>query len=346
MSKLSAGRLIATGDVEAYGGVDVSAARLAVAVQRVGSEGMEQHTFANTAAGHRQMIGWLRQRGHRVRVSLEATGVYSLDAALALAAAAGIEVAVLNPKVAHRFAATLRRSKTDAADAVALAEYSLRMPFVPWQRPSRLALELRGVARHIGTLSQEHARLKNQMHAAQVSAATPRCVLQDLRRALSSVEKRIAKLRGEAVRLVASDADLEHRFRLLLAMPGIAETSAVHLLGELAGLDLRMSVRQWVAMSGLDPAHQVSGTSVHRASRISRHGNRHLRRALFMPALVGARFDPHLKAFYNALRARNKAARQALIAVARKMLHAIYGIFKTDTPFDGAKLFPHILPTS
>jgi transposase len=44
-----------------------------------------------------------------------------------------------------------------------------------------------------------------------------------------------------------------------------------------------MTVRQWVAYSGLDPVHQVSGSSMHKPSRISRAGNRHLRRALFMP---------------------------------------------------------------
>jgi transposase len=79
---------------------------------------------------------------------------------------------------------------------------------------------------------------------------------------------------------------------------------------------------------------------VHRRSRISRQGNRYLRKALYMPALTATRFDPHLKAFYAQLRARHKAKLQALTAVARKMLHAIYGIFKTGNSYDGAKLFP------
>jgi transposase len=104
-----------------------------------------------------------------------------------------------------------------------------------------------------------------------------------------------------------------------------------------------MSVRQWVAHSGLDPAHVVSGSSVRKASRISRAGNRPLRRALYMPALVASRRDPHLKVFYKTLLHRRKAKLQALIAVARKLLHAIYGIFKSQTPNDGHKLFPNIL---
>jgi transposase len=126
----------------AFSGMDVSAKTLAVAVQQEGREGFQRREYANSAAGHTQMIAWLLRCGTKVRVSLEATGVYSLDVALALDAAEGIEVAVLNPKTVNRFAETLRRSKTDKADAVALAQYSLRMPFVPWKRPARKALQL------------------------------------------------------------------------------------------------------------------------------------------------------------------------------------------------------------
>lgn len=59
-----------------------------------------------------------------------------------------------------------------------------------------------------------------------------------------------------------------------------------------------------------------------------------------MPALVAARRDPHMKAFYEVLQCRHKAKLQALIAVARKLLHAIYGIFRTHTAYNGQKLFP------
>ena len=69
-------------------------------------------------------------------MSLEATGIYSLDLALALDAAPDIELAMLNPKKVSRFAQTLRRSKSDAADAMVLAEFSQRMPFRTWTRSS------------------------------------------------------------------------------------------------------------------------------------------------------------------------------------------------------------------
>jgi transposase len=218
------------------------------------------------------------------------------------------------------------------------------MPFVAWRAPSREGLRLRAISRHIDGLTVQHTRESNRLHAAQGSTATPRCVVEDLKRSLAALKRRIVRLRREATALVQADDAMRRRFELLTSMPGIAQISALQLLGELASLPPQMSVRQRVAHSGLDPAHEVSGSSVHRPSRISRAGNRHLRRALYMPALVAVQHDLHIKAFYELLQSRHKAKLQALIAVARKLLHAIYGIFRSLTPYDGRKLFPALLP--
>jgi transposase len=109
-------------------GIDVSAAQLVVALEGEGGRGL-QRSFPNRATGHQALILWLQKNAIPVRVCLEATGLYSLDLALALHAAEEIEVAVINPKKVNRFAATLCRSKTDPADAQVLAEYARRMPF-------------------------------------------------------------------------------------------------------------------------------------------------------------------------------------------------------------------------
>ncbi len=100
-----------------------------------------------------------------------------------------------------------------------------------------------------------------------------------------------------------------------------------------------MTTRQWVAHAGLDPRQYQSGTSVHKPARISKTGNAHIRRALFMPALVAVQWEPHIKAFYEHLLKRRKTKMQGNVAVMRKLLHAIHGMLEHDQDFVGEKFF-------
>src|SRR5229473_2964603 len=201
-------------EVFACCGIDVSAAQLVVALESIGG-GWRQRSFPNRTRGHQALILWLQKDGTRVRVCLEATGLYSLDLALALHAASGIEVAVLNPKTANRFAATLCRSKTDPADAQVLCEYARRMPFQLWQPPSSIALQLRALTRHIAALTQQHTRDSNRLHAVSASIAGSGCVRQDLQRSLRQLQHRAEKMRAAALALIQQDAELRPRFALL-----------------------------------------------------------------------------------------------------------------------------------
>ncbi len=211
-------------------------------------------------------------------MTLEATRVYSIDVALELEEAEGFPVQALNPRKASDFARILGRSKTDKTDAAAPAEYSRRMEFVAWKPPCREVLELRALGRHVTTLSAEHARLSNRRHAAQASrTAPPRCVREDLKRTMTGIQKRLVWLRREARMRIETEAGMHRKWLRLLAMPRMREVSAVQILTELAGPDEEMTVRQWVANSGLDPANETSGTSVNRPSRITCQGNRYLR---------------------------------------------------------------------
>ena len=110
----------------------------------------------------------------------------------------------------------------------------------------------------------------------------------------------------------------------------------MQILGELAVLPATLDARQWVAFAGLDPVRFTSGTTVDKKPRISRGGSRHRRRALYMPALVAIRHEPHLRAFFQRLVAHGKARVQAVVM--RKLLHAFFAMFRSDHSYDGSKL--------
>ena len=325
------------GDV---GGLDVSAKELVVMVRRGGKSG-PCRSFPNTAVGHEELRRYLTQPGGRVRVCMESTGMYGLDAALVLQADTRIELMVANPRAVKDFArALLQRSKTDPLDAWVLLEYAARMPFQRWQPPAAEALAITALARRIHALTEQCTMEKNRLHAVAASQTTLRVIVQDLRRSVRSLEAAIKRLSRAAHKILAATPELERRFLLLQSTPGIGPVSALQLLGELVLIPAACDVRQWVAYAGLDPRQHESGSSVHQKARISKVGNRHIRRALYMPALTATRSAPHLRAFYLHLQARGKCKMVALVAVMRKLLHAIFGMFKHDAPYDGAKLYP------
>jgi transposase len=322
-----------------FAGIEVSSQELLVALCRDGQT-FPLQSFPNSPQGHGAVADYLARPGWLVRTCLESTGVYGLDLALLLHRREGIEVMVANPRAVRHFAhALMRRSKTDPLDAMVLLEFASRMPFQSWQPPTQTALHLCALARRIQAVTDLGAAEKNRLHAASAAQALPAAVRQDLRRSIAFHERAIERLVRQAVQLIATDPILLRRFQHLDTIPGVARASAVSLLAELALLPPDLDVRQWVASAGIDPREHSSGSSVHKKTRISKTGNRHLRRALFMPALVAVQHDLHLRGFYERLIARGKAKMQALVAVMRKLLHAIFGIFRHDQPYDGSKLF-------
>ncbi len=326
-------------DKRDYCGVEVSAKELLVVLRR-GEQTLPLKAFPNTAEGHRAVGRYLARPRRLVRVCLESTGVYGLDIALWLQKRAGIEVMVANPRAVRNFAqALMQRSKTDPLDAVMLMEFAARMPFQAWQPPSPRVLHLCALARRLAAITELCAAEKNRLHAARAAQALPEVVRQDLQRSIAFHERALQRLTEKALELIASDPLLRERFEHLDSIPGVAAASAIPILAELSMLSADLGVRQWVASAGLDPREHSSGSSVHKKARISKAGNRHLRRALYMPALVAVRFDPHLRAFYQHLLAKGKVKMQALVAVMRKLLHAIFGMFKHRQSYQGSKVF-------
>ena len=178
---------------------------------------------------------------------------------------------------------------------------------------------------------------KNRLHATDHCHELPAVIRRDIEVNLRHLDRRIDRLTEQAVDIVWEDPQLRNDLVHLTSVRGIARRSAIQILGELRTLPADLTPRQWVAHSGLDPRCFESGDSVNKPARISRVGNRYLRAALYMPALVASRQEPHVKAFYEELIARGKKPKQALVAVMRKLLHSIHGMLNHGTDFDGEK---------
>jgi transposase len=245
---------------------------------------------------------------------------------------------VVNPRAARDFArASMQRSKTDTLDAAVLLEFVRRMPFQAWMPPSSEELELRTQARRLTSLTKTRTQEKNRRHATEYVGSQVVCHDIDLH--VRYLDRRIIALEAKALDLIWRSPRLRKQLAHLTSVRGIGRSSAIRILGEICVLPKDMTPRQWVALAGLDPRILQSGVSLNAPARISRMGNRALRAALFLPALVATRYEPNVKAYYEKLLGRQKARLQAIVAVMRKLLHAIYGMLRTGTDFDGEKFY-------
>ena len=296
--------------------------------------------FANTKTGHRQFIRWALYQASSARVCLEATGIYHLQLALALDRCTDIELMVVNPCAARRFAqAHMVRAKTDAIDADGLLQYLQRMEFRRWSAPREELLQLQSITHRLAQLDKEAIRERSRLHAARRAGAHTRLAQQDIQAHIVQIQRRLKRLRTQAYRVINNDPQLADDARIVESAPGFAELSAAKILAELSALPDDMTPAQWVAHAGLDPRPCESGSSQRSPRRISKQGNVRIRRALFMPALVAIRRNANVSAYYEKLLGNGKAKLQAITAVMRKLLHALWGMLHHRQKWDGEKFY-------
>jgi transposase len=330
-------------------GIDVAARKLVVIGER-----LTLAQYENTAAGRSKLVNALCRNQRPVRVVLEATGIYFLDLACALAAAE-IAVMVANPKATHHFAeAILQRRKNDPVDAAMLREFGRRMDFVSWQPPRHELFGFRALTREVQALSKTVAAARNRLHAITATQLAPTAVIGALERQIAHNQALIDELVAAAVAQTESDPELARLLARTDSVPGFAakpapgseQGAAVLIIGELSVLP-PMTARQWVAQAGLDVREETSGTSLARRPRLSKRGNKRLREALFHPALTAARCCPAAAApcslpgagFVERLVAHGKTRLQAIVALMRKLLHGLHAMWRNDEDFDAEKLF-------
>jgi len=318
-------------------GIDISAKELTVRMEKEGNQ--TQACFENTSAGHKKLLKYMTKGGRKVQVCMEATGVYHFQCALFLSKLNKVQVMVVNPKAIKHFAiALMQRAKTDLVDAGIILEYIKRMVFIQWQPPTDNYLQIQAISRRIFQLKAAVNRESNRRHAGEYKNVF-NAINKDIETNIKHLKKRIKLLEEKGIKLVHADEKLKKYFELLISIKGVAETSALQILSELICLPEELQAAQWVAYAGLDPRPVESGSSINKARKITKSGNKYLRTALYMPAWVAVKYDKNVKAFYDKLINAGKKPLQAIVAVMRKLLHSIWGMLHSDKQWDGQRFY-------
>ena len=321
--------------MSAYLGIDIAKASFTVALRQPKHSAVATAEFANTPLGFDQLWRWLAARQvTSVHACLEATGRYGMALATFLYDH-DQPVSVVNPAQTKAFAKALAlRTKTDRVDAKLLALFVQHLQPYRWSPPDPARSRLQQLTRHRQVLLAAQQADRNRLQAGAVEP-----VLQTfLQQRLALYAEQLVLLQAEIDAHIDAHAALKRQHQLLDSIPGIGPVSAAALLGELPDIRRFQRASQLVAYAGIDPSEHVSGSSVHKPTKISKQGNARLRSALYFPGVSGMSRCRFYRSLVERLEAKRHCPMSIIVAVMRKQLHLVFGVLKHDCPFD-----PHYL---
>lgn len=285
--------------------------------------------FNNTVRGFEQLAAWLRNRGARkVHACLEATGGWS-DPIADYLQDRGHLVSIVNPLQIKAFGQSeLSRSKTDKADAALIARFCLAMKPEPWNPPTAQEKRLRQLVRRRRALVEARVAERNRLDAPDMDNVRASIVSS-----LAFLDAEIASLDKQIKETIDGDEDLRGKRSLIESIGGVGPGTSATLLAETPHIESFPTAKALAAFAGVCPQIRQSGTSVS-TSRVTRIGNRSIRRVLYMAALAAMRSNPVIQAFAQRLSERHKHKRQIIVAVMHKLVILIFGVLKTKQPFN------------
>jgi len=307
-------------------GVDVSKQEL------VTYDGKKERIFPNIR-GLDAFVRFLN-RATDPMVVFEPTSTYSRRLE-ALCRTRQIACCQLNPRVVpHLRLVGKGRSKTDSSDAELLYRYGVErgQQEATQLENDALAESIQARLSCYRVVQKSRVAYQNVREALSQDPATSSALLGEVSAEIRELKRKEQRQVDAARKLIEEDPDTEDRFELLLSIPGIGPITALTLLALFRKYG-NANRSQIVALAGFDPIQIQSGTSVHGKSRISKRGNREVRRRLYEATLSAARYNPAVRTIYRRLKESGKPEKVARTAAARKLLVIAHAIYKSGEAF-------------
>lgn len=307
-------------------GIDVAKDSLQVHVRPSGLTFQQ----ANDEAGIQALVTRLAVLAPTLIV-LEATAGYQNPLVAALAVAA-LPVAVVNPRQTRRFAqASGQLAKTDPIDAACLAHFAEAIRPQPRPLPDADTQALAAL------LARRQQLLQMRIAEHQRLSTASGVVRRDIQQHLDFLGRHLDKVEEELNDTVRRSPVWCEQDDLLQSVPGVGPQVSRVLLAELPELGTLPS-RKLAALVGLAPFNRDSGRVSGRRRIFG--GRAVVRAALYQAALVAMRFNAPLARCYQALLARGKAKKVALVAVARRLLTILNAMLRDRLPWDEKRVLP------
>ena len=322
-------------------GIDVDKKEFKTNFRSLDSSGNQKtiasRTFSNTKKGFGEFEVWITKNRKDpdawLTITMEATGVYHENLAWYFHGK-GFNINIVLALKAKRYLQSLgHRSKNDQIDAQGLATMGLQQQLDLWQPGSMDLLKLRSLTRQYEAIQAAKTAFGNQLEAVLFSAVSDPLVSKSLKSILEKMTSELEKLENQIYKTIQENAFLSGKWALMEPIKGLGMLTFAVIVAETGGFALFNNIKQLVCYSGYDVVENQSGNRVGK-TKISKKGNAHIRRAMFMPALNVVRYkEGAFVDLYERVFDRTKIKMKGYVAVQRKLLCLMYTLWKTDQAY-------------
>ncbi|MFN5415688.1 MAG: IS110 family transposase [Flavobacteriia bacterium] len=320
-------------------GIDVAQKELVVSLGRkfgdLSQEIYAYKVFKNTERGMDDLLKWTKKLtivDKPLLFVMEATGVYHEKFAYFLDGK-GYKLSILLPNKISNYIRTLDiKTVTDKTCSEAISQFGLERKLTEWKKPNKVYKNLKQLTRERDQIVDERVVAKNQLHAEESEACPNENTVKRIKARIKFFNKQEAEIKRDIEQ--AKDEEVKSKLKKITTIPGVGDLTATIILAETNGFELIKNKKQLTSYAGLDIKEKQSGTSIKGKPRISKKGNRSIRKAMHLPALAAIKHDENYKAIYNRLVSKNGVKMKGVVAVQRKLLELIYVIYRNDTTYE------------
>ena len=314
-------------------------AKLAAQYQEGTRKILFSRRFENKGSGFKSLDGWMREKcrdkGIEIRISCEATGVYHERCCYFLNGL-GYYVTVEVPSRVKSYKKSCGfNSKNDNIDAQALAYMGLEKNLRKWEPINSFFYELRSLTRYHQSVQEMQTSLRNQLHAEQAGMHTSKQVVKQLKAGIKLFEGQLQELEKAIEEKIASEPEVKKKTaNITESIKGVGVMTVATTIAETNGFTWFSNRRQVTKYSGYDVIEDQSGKRKGK-SKISKHGNAHIRRAMYFPAINMVTYK--VKSFvdkYERIFERTKLPMKGYTALQKDLLLMIFTLWKNDKKFD------------
>jgi transposase len=322
-------------------GIDVAQKELVVSFGRMYQDTsvdiFAYKTFPNNKKGFKDLLVWVNKvavKDIKVRYVMEATGVYHECLAYYLSDQSQ-QVSIVLPNKISNYIKTLNiKTITDKTASQAICQFGLERKLDIWEKPKEIFKTLKQLTRERDQLIAERTMIKNQLHAERTEAHPSKDSIIRMDQRIKLINKQEKEIQTEVAKVIKKDKELVRKVDNITTITGVGELTTAIVLGETNGFELIRNKKQLIHYAGMNVKEKQSGTSVKGKPKMSKKGNRHLRKAMHLPALSAIRHDQRFKAIFVRLVSKHGIKMKAAVAVQKKLLELIYTLWKTDTKYD------------